>query len=550
MDYLKDYDETDPLSIEKYAQKLIGKTFADVCCEDDIKNTMVIREDSNYADDHENKKRKGGLGEIIEERFFHYQCNNDSRPDFDKAGVELSGTNIVHTDNELASNANNNIENAKTDSAYSDIAAIEKKMLDGETGSATYDGIFDRKVIAYTQIEGSDNWSLAIVSCATDFLDAVISSVKSMTYLTVFILIGTFLLIYFLSSGIAKEIRKCTNRLTNMAEGDMSGEPLTTRSRDELGVLVDSTNTIIRDLTLVIQEIAGALGDLSEGNLADASCSDFKKDFEPISKALKQIITSLNQTISRMSDSSEHVASGANAIADAATSLSQGSTEQAAAVEELHETLSNISRRVRESAEKAKDAKKNMEDSGEELDQTHEKMKKMTEAMVMINSKSTEIGKIIKTIEDIAFQTNILALNAAVEASRAGSAGKGFAVVADEVRNLATKSTDAAKNTSDLIEETLKAIKTGSGIADDTSKSLDTVVESSVKVNTLIQDITEAAVEEAEALEQVSTGVAQISNVVMTNSATAQESAAASETLSEQAKLLREMVRQFKFREV
>jgi len=212
----------------------------------------------------------------------------------------------------------------------------------------------------------------------------------------------------------------------------------------------------------------------------------------------------------------------------------------------LSATIMEISDKVTTNADISKVANQLSNETSQEVQNGNQHMQKMTQAMTEISETSGEIGKIINTIEDIAFQTNILALNAAVEAARAGAAGKGFAVVADEVRNLATKSAEAAKNTTDLIEQTVSAVANGSKIADDTANSLLAVVEKTSKVNSLIGEIAKASEDQATSISQVTLGVEQISGVVQSNSATAEESAAASEELNAQADMLRDLVSQFK----
>lgn len=245
---------------------------------------------------------------------------------------------------------------------------------------------------------------------------------------------------------------------------------------------------------------------------------------------------------------SEQVASGASQVADGAQVLSRGATEQASSVEELAATINDISRYSTNTAASTLDADKQVQIAGSRVQACDRQMKDMLSAMEEIRSKSVEISKIIKTIEDIAFQTNILALNAAVEAARAGTAGKGFAVVADEVRNLASKSAEASKNTAALIAGTVQAVEKGFGYANETAGSLVEIVDVAKSVSVTVGKISEDAKEQANAISQVTTGIEQISGVVQSNSATAEESAAASEELSGQAQMLKSLVGKFKLR--
>ena len=240
-------------------------------------------------------------------------------------------------------------------------------------------------------------------------------------------------------------------------------------------------------------------------------------------------------------NSSDQVSSGAQA-------LSQGATEQASSIEQLSASIIEISDQVRSNAVNANNATSLVESVGKEIDRSNIHMQEMIRAISEISDKSAQIGRIIKTIDDIAFQTNILALNAAVEAARAGAAGKGFAVVADEVRNLAGKSAQAASETTELIESSISAVLNGTRIADETAESLSSVVTGASKITSLMQDISKASNEQANSIGQVTQGIEQISGVVQTNSATAEESAAASEELSAQAQLLNSLVSKFKMR--
>jgi len=232
-------------------------------------------------------------------------------------------------------------------------------------------------------------------------------------------------------------------------------------------------------------------------------------------------------------------------VASGAQSLAQGTTEQASSIEEFSATIADISMQIKNTANNADLANREVVSTSEEVINSNSQMQEMKLAMNNINAKSAQISKIIKTIEDIAFQTNILALNAAVEAARAGSAGKGFAVVADEVRNLAQKSADAAKNTTMLIEETVQAVERGSQIVDITAQSMINVVAGSDQVRDFVNDIARTSKEQSDAVSQILIGVEQISSVIQSNSATAEESAAASEELSSQADLLKQHVNQF-----
>jgi Methyl-accepting chemotaxis protein len=260
---------------------------------------------------------------------------------------------------------------------------------------------------------------------------------------------------------------------------------------------------------------------------------------------MQELLLNLNSTLLQISQSADQVDSGAGQVANGAQALSQGATEQASSIEELSASITEITEQIRKNAENAKSVHDKANFAEREMFSSNDQMREMMIAMGQINFKSSEISKIIKIIDDIAFQTNILALNAAVEAARAGVAGKGFAVVADEVRNLAGKSAEAAKHTTILIEETISAVENGSQITSKTATSLDKSANATKEVVALIDDISKASQEQATAIIQINQGIEQISSVVQTNAATAEESAAASEELSGQANILQELIAKF-----
>ena len=351
-----------------------------------------------------------------------------------------------------------------------------------------------------------------------------------------------------LTGNIVTPVRELEKASILLSQGRLSEAKVDYTSKDELGELANCVRTLINNLQTIIADMDHGLTAMANGdftvtsNAEDAYVGELKHVYESIVKleshqrgALRQLKVSANEVFT----GSDQVSAGAQA-------LSQGATEQAAAIEELAASLNDISEQVKETANNALQAKGVSEKSGEETTECNNQMQEMIVAMDDINNKSNEISKIIKTIEDIAFQTNILALNAAVEAARAGAAGKGFAVVADEVRNLAGKSAEASQNTAQLIEATVSAIDRGSKIAHSTAESLSKVVEDSQVVVDVVDKIAAAANLQATAISQITIGIDEISGVIQTNSATAEESAATSEELTAQAKTLQNMADYFK----
>lgn len=348
--------------------------------------------------------------------------------------------------------------------------------------------------------------------------------------------------------SILKPVMQLKEASAMMAEGKMDARELVTyESKDEFGQLADSLRITMTTLSDYIKEISEILLRLSKGDLTipKEEITEYLGDFSEIKYSFVTILKSFNSTLVDIFNSSEQVDSGSDQVSAAAQNLSNGAAEQSASIEQLTTTVENISVQIRENADNTVNANNLAQQVYDEVLESNKQMDEMSHAMEEIRVSSQEIGKIIKTIEDIAFQTNILALNAAVEAARAGEAGKGFAVVADEVRNLASKSAEASKSTAQLIENAVQAVANGTQIADATAKSLKTVGNTTQEVVETVNRIARASERQAAAVEDVTVRVEQISGVVQSNSATAEESAAASEELASQATVLRDLVNRF-----
>lgn len=349
-----------------------------------------------------------------------------------------------------------------------------------------------------------------------------------------------------ISRSISKPVKACADRLKLLSDGDLHTDVPEATSKDETGVMLISLKSTTDFMNSIIGDIGSTLGEMANGNMTVKTAMDYKGDFAQVEQSLTTIISSFNNTLSQINQSSQQVASGSDQVSSGAQALSQGATEQASSIEELSASISEISSQIKQNATNAGNANQEAGVMEKEIENGDAQMKNLVLAMSEINDSSSEIAKIIKTIDDIAFQTNILALNAAVEAARAGAAGKGFAVVADEVRNLAGKSAEAAKGTTALIENSIKAVENGSKMADATAGALVEITTGAKKIAKLIGGISQASNEQAQSIAQVNQGVEQISAVVQTNSATAEESAAASEELSGQSQMLKSLVSKFK----
>lgn len=288
---------------------------------------------------------------------------------------------------------------------------------------------------------------------------------------------------------------------------------------------------------------------LADGDLSCQVTQQYPGELAPIKENIEYLLEQLNDTMGGILQAADQVAAGADQVSTGSQGLAQGATEQASAVEQLSAGINDLDRFAQENRKTAQDAKERADQAAGQVLISNERMKEMRKAMDEIMAGQKDISKIIETIENIAFQTNILALNAAVEAARAGSAGKGFAVVADEVRNLASKSDHAAKQTKKLIETSMAAVEHGGALAEDVDDNMQKTVEYAGVAIEYMGKLAESTIAEAESIDQLTAGVDQISAVVQTNSATSEQSAAASEEMSSQAQQLQEMVKRFRLRE-
>ena len=464
--------------------------------------------------------------------------------------VNNNGDTVAHKNTDLVLAQDNDIENMKTDSSLNQLGELTKSMTTRtvNSGEYTYGGV--NKIVGFAPVENTP-WIVAFGVEKDEILSGINELHKAL--LTMFIIMGvaSAVTVIFVSGGIGKPIKKVTSAAQEIAQGNFD-VTLDIKSKDEVGKLAESfgqTLTQLSNYQDYIDEISTSLEKVGQGDLQVTLEKEYLGQFKKLKENLEGLVSHLSHTLLQIQQSAEQVDSGALQIANSAQALSQGATEQASSIQELSGTIASVTEQVQQNAESAKQARDKAENAGQELSKSNDQMQYMMDSMKDITDKASDISKIIKIIDDIAFQTNILALNAAVEAARAGAAGKGFAVVADEVRNLAAKSAEAARNTSVLIEETIDSVNSGSAIAQETAKSLIESAQKAMEAIKLIDNIALASQDQAIAISQVNLGVEQISAVIETNAATAEESAAASEELSGQSNVLKDLLSTFNFRQ-
>ncbi len=460
--------------------------------------------------------------------------------------LDKNGITIADIDSSLVG-VEDSLALGKTNRKLKKYSQICERMVAGENGTGTYSYNGKTKVVAYSPVPETDGWSIGVAAVRNEFL---VMFFIALVLTIVFVVIFTFVGIRSgvkLGKAVAEPLIKTVDRLKLLAAGDIHSEVPAPTENDETAILMNCLSETIHDLNMVIIDISNNMAELADGNFLINVDENYKGDFIQISESFRGIVEALSIAMRDIDNNAESVRKGAMDLAGASQVLAEGATDQASAIQELTATMTDISEKIQVNAENAEKVRVIVSGMNNQVIESNEQMKQSTEAMSRIREASDKIAEIISSIEEIASQTNLLALNASIEAARAGEAGKGFAVVATQVGILSEQSSEAAKNTKNLIQNAITAVEDGTKLANSTAESLLLVVDNAKVVSEAVAEIAEASDTQAEATGQITEGINQIAGVVESNSATSQESAAASEELSSQADLLKELVGRFKY---
>lgn len=464
--------------------------------------------------------------------------------------INGNGDTIGYSDVQLVLDAYNTQEEAKSDQQLQQLAAVERKVMNGESGfdNYTYGGI--AKFAAYTPVEGTDGWGIYIAVEKSEFLSNTYRGIVVVAVMLAVAVIIVRIIMTKVANGIVVPIQQCMARLQHLAQGDIHSAVPEIQTGDETEVLAESTGALVSNLNILITDIDSLLTKMAAGNFNVTTTAEesYVGDFKNILLSMRKLNVTLSDALRQIAEVSEQVSAGAAQMAENAQCMAEGATEQAGAVEELNATISDVTVKAEESAENAQNAFEKARVSAKTAADSSEKMENLTDAMERISSTSKEIENIITAIEDIASQTNLLSLNASIEAARAGEAGKGFAVVADQIGKLAADSAQSAVTTRDLIIKSLEEIEAGNQITIQTKEALTKIIREMQEFAQIASDNSDAFQNQAVTLREIESGVEQISVVVQNNSASAEETSATSEELSAQSDNLNELMSRFEIR--
>ena len=428
------------------------------------------------------------------------------------------------------------------------IAEAVQKGIQGETGTTTLSWNGIDQMFGYGPIAGTDGWVLMVDAPESDFMQDSYHVIKILLAGDLFFIIFAVVVSSLLAGTISKAVKQVEEVLLALSEGDFSKKLARSKSKDELGILTNATVSLNHTLTQIISETNGVLGAMANCNLATIDMNNYSGEFNKLAESVNSIKATLTGLMRQIQDMADSVGVGSSELADASNLLSEGTMVQATSIQRVVEEIENIAEGIRSNSQNEALVNTRLQSLDDQIKKSNQEMTQLMSVVKEIESMSNDIQKIVGTIDSIAFQTNILALNAAVEAARAGEKGKGFAVVADEVGSLASKCGEASKQTEELVGNCICSINHALECAERIFESLTAIVEDSEKISMAFEEISEDTKNQAGKSENIKTEMMSISDVVQTNTATAEETAASTGILSSQADNLRDIVNQFKIR--
>lgn len=453
--------------------------------------------------------------------------------------VDGNGMVIVHPDESLIGEYN------ITD-AENGMESVSDMILSQTSGAGAYDNNGTEYLCGYSPVAGTNGWTIVVTAPKNDFMGATYDTMKTLLVVDVVALVVALVLAVFFAGSIGEAAHQVSLALASLSEGNLNHEIKPGMRTDEIGQLQNSARELQQTFKKIINETNKILGGMADYDLTQPAMNSYPGDFNQLSDSVNQIRVILQRLIKEVQESAYSVGTSSRELTNAADSLASGSVTQASSINQLVSNVEDMAECIARNSESEEQVQQRLQKLDALIIDGNHKMEQLCEAVNQIENMSSGIQNIIGTIESIAFQINILALNASVEAARVGESGLGFAVVADEVGNLATKTTESSRQTAEMVTDCLNKIEGAMHCADSASKCLRDIVENSEQISKAFKDISIDTKEQADKSSHIKLEISNISEVVQVNSATAEETAAATEELSEQAKNLTQLISKFR----
>lgn len=453
--------------------------------------------------------------------------------------IDKDGRMLVHQDESF-------IMNDEAMKLVDDSEAVISKLTSSDSGNCDYSISGEKYISGYQSIEGTDGWVMVVASPESRFSDSILNITYKLIVIDIIAVVIALVVSIVIAGYVSKGVNRVKKSLVAIAEGDFSVKVQKSKSKDEIGVLQNATASLIETLSKIIGEANLVLKGISEYNLTLSDMSVYPGEFDSLSSSINSIKELLNRLIREIQESAVNVESGSRQLSAAVGIVSEGTVTQAGSIQNLVLSIDEVVEKINNSSENGAVVNKKLKELDEEIKQSNTQMSDLLSIVHQIEEMSEDIKKIVGTIDSIAFQTNILALNASVEAARAGDNGKGFAVVAEEVGTLAAKCGESSKKTAELIEKTIVAISDAKDYADSTFESINEIVANSAEISQAFNQIAEVNILQVQKANEIRVEIGNISDVVQSNTATAEQTAASTEVLSNQALMLERSVSKFR----